>query len=179
MFLIPLWILIFFTCPETTYLRDRLYDTDVLRDQHLSELVNLEKSVHGTDSAVETTRSNDIERHDPQNIPAKKSFVQSLAIYTGTYTKDNVLKLFAAPFVTLLNPGALYTTITSGLLQAWYVGTAIVQTQLFAAPPYLLNAGQIGDLSVGPLLGGTIGSFLLAFISDPIAKWACNRNKGV
>jgi hypothetical protein len=88
--------------------------------------------------------------------------------------------LFAAPFVTLLNIGALYTVITSGILQAWYVGTAIIQTQLFAAPPYhLLNAAQIGYLSVGPLLGGTIGSLLIAFISDPIAKWASNRNNGI
>jgi len=175
-FLIPLFVLIFLTCPEATYIRDQLYDTDLVQVEHLSELAFAEKTAHG-----QTTENTDttVEQQPQHLISEKKSYFPSLAIYNGTFTRDNLIKLFLAPFVTLLNIGALYTIITSGLLQAWYVGTAIIQTQLFAAPPYLLDAAGIGDLSVGPLLGGTIGSFLLAFISDPIAKWASNRNKGI
>jgi hypothetical protein len=112
-------------------------------------------------------------------VPRKKTFAQTLAIYTGSYSKDNLIKLLIAPFVTLLNPGALYTIITGGLMIAWYVGTAIIQTQLFSAAPYVLNASQIGYLSAGPLLGGTIGSTFIALISDPLVKWATARNKGI
>jgi hypothetical protein len=190
MFLVPLIIAIFLFCPETTYLRYHIYDTDVLLNDHLGELADAErKAQHTTTETGQTlTATNQpIEKPDTRisqtyNIaapPAKKTYLQSLAIYTGVYSADNLLKLFAAPFVTLLNTAALYTCVTSGVLQAWYVGTAIIQTQLFSAPPYLFNAAQIGYLSVGPLLGGTIGSALLAVISDLIAKWATIRNKGI
>jgi hypothetical protein len=176
MFLVPLLIMIFLFCPETTYIRERLYETDVVQDEHLAELAEVEKTAR----ANTTEELEQVNASNPAvNQRQRKSTLQLLAIYNGSFTNDNLLKLFAAPFVTLLNIGALYTVITSGILQAWYVGTAIIQTQLFAAPPYLLNAAQIGYLSVGPLLGGTIGSFLIAFISDPIAKWASNRNKGI
>jgi hypothetical protein len=173
MFLIPLMIAIFLFCPETTYIRSHIYDTDVLRTEHLSELADIERKAHTETTQVE---SNDL---PSTPIPQKKTFVQSLAIYTGSYTDDNLFKLLAAPFVTLLNSAALYTCVTSGVLQAWYVGTAIIQTQLFAAPPYLLDAAQIGYLSVGPLLGGTLGSVLVALLSDPLAKWATTRNNGI
>jgi len=172
MFLVPLLIMIFLFCPETTYVRERLYETDIVQDEHLAELAQAEKTARAN-----TTE--ELEQANVVNIRQRKSPIQLLAIYNGSFTDDNLFKLFAAPFVTLLNVGALYTIITSGILQAWYVGTAIIQTQLFAAPPYLLNAAQIGYLSVGPLLGGTIGSVLIAVISDPIAKWASNRNKGI
>jgi hypothetical protein len=142
MFLIPLLLLIFLFCPETTYIRSHIYDTDVLRTEHLRELADIERKAHAETTQVESPDSPPV-----MPIPAKKSFVQSLPIYTGIYTDDNLLKLLAAPFVTLLNSAALYTCVTcvtSGVLQAWYVGTAIIQTQLFASPPYLLNAAQIG-----------------------------------
>jgi hypothetical protein len=173
MFLIPLMIAIFLFCPETTYIRSHIYDTDVLRTEHLSELADIERKAHTETTQVE---SNDL---PSTPIPPKKTLVQSWAIYTGSYTDDNLFKLLAAPFVTLLNSAALYTCVTSGVLQAWYVGTAIIQTQLFAAPPYLLDAAQIGYLSVGPLLGGTLGSVLVALLSDPLAKWATTRNNGI
>jgi len=112
-------------------------------------------------------------------VPKKQTYAKSLSLYSGTYSKDNLLKLLIAPFVTLLNIAALYTIVTSGMLQTWYVGTAIVQAQLFSAPPYNLNAAQLGYLAVGPLLGGALGSLFIAVTSDPVAKWATLRNKGV
>jgi hypothetical protein len=173
MFLVPLFILVFLFCPEMTYNREKVYDTDVLRDDHLETLAETEKV-----AAVrqETAEAAQIER---PNVPRKKTFYQSLAIYTGVYSHDNIIKLFLAPFVTLLNFAALYTCIAAGLLQAWYVGTAIIQTQLFAAPPYLLDAAQIGYLSVGPLLGGIIGTLGVGLTADPIAKWATRKNGGI
>jgi len=102
-----------------------------------------------------------------------------MAVFTGVYSSDNIIKLVIAPFVSLLNIGACYTIITSGMLQAWYVTIAITQAGLFSSPPYNLNAAQLGYLSVGPLIGGLLGSILIGVVSDPIAKWAPKRNKGV
>jgi hypothetical protein len=145
-FLVSLLIMIFLFCPETTYIRERLYETDVIQDEHLAQLARLEETARG--NTREELEQVNISASTPVNQRQRKSTLQLLAIYNGSFTNDNLRKLFPAPFVTLLNIGALYTVITSGILQAWYVGTAIIQTQLFAAPPYRLNTAQIGYLSV-------------------------------
>lgn len=55
------------------------------------------------------------------SAPAKKTFVQSLAVWTGVYSPDSVFKFLAGPFITLLNPAACYAILASGLLNSWYV----------------------------------------------------------
>jgi hypothetical protein len=183
MFLVPLFIAIFFLCPEMTYLRDHLYDTDVVQEEHLAELADAEAAAklkpEGINRETSEIENGTAAQGNGAPIPKKKSTIQLLAVYSGSYSNDNFLKLFIAPFVTLLNPTALYTCLTSGVLLAWYVGTAIIQTQLFAAPPYLLNPAQIGYLSAGPLVGGTIGGILVALTSDSTAIWATKRNNGI
>ena len=165
--------MVVFYCPETTYIRDQRYDIDIAQVDVLEELADTEKRAREhTDLAL-------TESQISRPIPAQKTYFQSLAVFTGIYSNDNIIKLVIAPFVSLLNPGACYTIITSGMLQAWYVTIAITQAGLFSAPPYLLNAAQLGYLSVGPLVGGLIGSMVIGLLSDPIAKWAPKRNKGV
>jgi hypothetical protein len=174
-FLVILLVLTLLFCPETTYIRDQRYDTDTIQIDALEELAATEKKARLPTTELSTTES----RTSRNEIPRKKTFFQSLAIFTGIYSKDNIIKLVIAPFVALLNPAALYTIITSGMLQAWYVALAITQAGLFSAPPYLLNAAQLGYLSVGPLVGGLLGSFIIGIVSDPVAKWASARNKGI
>jgi hypothetical protein len=172
-FLVVLLILTIFFCPETTYLRDQRYDTDIVQVDVLEDLAATEKR------AREHTELALTESQSSRAVPVEKTFFQSMAVFTGVYTTDNIIKLVIAPFVSLLNPGACYTIITSGMLQAWYVTIAITQAGLFSAPPYSLDAAQLGYLSVGPLVGGLLGSILIGLISDPTAKWASKRNMGV
>lgn len=40
----------------------------------------------------------------------KKSFVQELAIYNGTYSDTNLMKLLFAPFAMLLNPAVVWVS---------------------------------------------------------------------
>jgi hypothetical protein len=184
-FLCTLIVIVYFLCPETTYKRDHRYDIDQLRDDRLQDLAATEAKAR--EAYVQTSdQRSDVEKATSvvgegriRAVPNKKTYWKSLAIYTGIYSHDNLIKLIIAPFVTLLNTAALYTCVTSGMLQAWYVGTAIAQAELFSAPPYLLDATQLGFLSVGPLIGGALGSLLIAILSDPVAKWATKSNKGI
>jgi hypothetical protein len=177
-FLVTLLILVFFLCPETTYLRERQYNIDQTRDDHLQDLAETEKTARIAQQMPTNNNVSDTENAS-RTYSKRKTYWRSLAVYTGIYSKDNLLKLVLAPFVTLLNIAALYTCVTSGMLQAWYVGTAITQAFLFSSPPYLLDAAQLGYLSVGPLLGGGLGSLFIAVFSDPIATWASKRNRGI
>ena len=151
----------FLFCPETAYLRDTRYETDTAMDENLGELAKYEKEHHETVAGVE-----------PANIPKKKTFVQELAIYTGKYSEDNMLKYLAGPFITLLNPAACYAIITS-------VGSAIILAGVFSGPPWNFGPAEIGYLGAGPFVGGMIGSIFVGWASDPIIKYMGKRNKGV
>jgi MFS family permease len=110
-FLVVQFVLMFLFCPETTYIRDNRYETDILRDEKLEELATIEQvSKIGEPGQGERT-----------DIPRKKTFVQELAVWTGVYSRDNLLKFLIGPFITLFNPDACYAVLASGLLNSWYV----------------------------------------------------------
>jgi hypothetical protein len=166
----------FFFCPETTYIRNHAYDIDQVKDDKLEQLAETEHR-HDQKTDGEAARIQTISPTRP--VRPKKTFVQELAIFTGTYSHDNYIKLVAGPFVTLLNLGACWSTICSGLLTAWYVTSAIIQAGIFAGPPWNFGASQIGYLSTGPFVGGVVGSAMIALTSDPVAKWMTKKNKGI
>ena len=111
--------------------------------------------------------------------PPKKTFVQELAVFTGTYEKANIIKLLVGPFITLLNIGTCWEAVVSAILTMWYVTSGISQAAIFAGPPWNFNAAQVGYLSTGPFVGGLIGSAVMFLTSDPIAKWMTKLNKGI
>ena len=160
----------FLFCPETTYIRDSRYNTDLAKDEKLQELSKVEQS-HAEVTEVGAT--------DRTNTRSKKTFKQELAVWTGTYSDDSLFKFLLGPFLTLLNPAACYAVIASGLLNSWYVGSAIILAGIFSGPPWTFNAAQIGYLGAGPFLGGMIGSIFTAVFGDRVITWMARRNKGV
>lgn len=115
-FLVFQFVLMFLFCPETTYMRDIRYETDLSRDrdEKLTELATIEHA-HKEHIAEPGHPAQEIV------IPKKKTFVQELAVWTGVYSRDNLIKYLLGPFLTLLNPAACYAVICSGLLNSWYV----------------------------------------------------------
>ena|ERR1700737_2679910 len=174
--------MMFLLCPETTYNRDHVFDIDQLKDVDLENLVarenRQEQNVSNNNADLEKSGIGASAVY-AGSIRPKKTYLQSLAIVSGTYSNDNLIKLVVAPFITLLNPGALYTIVASGILVAWYVGSSIVLAGIFSGPPWFLDAAGVGYLSAGPFIGGSIGSLIIAVTSDPVVKWATKRNKGI
>lgn len=109
-FLVIQFVLMFLFCPETTYLRDPKYNTDISKADTLEDLPKSEKEPQERAGEEQGERS---------DIPAKKTFVQGLAVWTGVYSKDSLLKYLIGPFIALLNPDACYAIIASGLLNSW------------------------------------------------------------
>ncbi|KAK5193362.1 hypothetical protein LTR99_006914 [Exophiala xenobiotica] len=168
--------LMFLFCPETTYMRDARYETDLSKEQDekgLTELATIEHS--HKEHLGETSQA----EQSSYIVPKKKTFVQELAPWTGVYSRDSIFKYLLGPFLTLLNPAACYAVIASGLLNSWYVGSAIILAGIFAGPPWSFNAAQIGYVGVGPFVGGLIGSLITGFFGDYVIKYLTRRNKGV
>ena len=178
-FNVILAVLIIFLCPETSYIRDNSYNIDSAQEENFEQLAEIEQrraqELDAEAKGIARTRST-IGSH---LVPHKKSFIQELALYTGSYSDENVIKLIISPFVTLLNIGADWSTFTSGMLNCWFVGTAITQALVFAGPPWNYNSAQVGYLSTGPFIGGLLGTFFISMTSDTALKYLSRKNKGV
>lgn len=141
------------------------------RDEKLEELAKHEEQYR--------EKHADVTRTETTQTYHKKTFAQSLAVFTGSYHNDWILKDLAGPFLTLANPAACYAVLCSGLLNSWYVGSAIIISGIFSGKPWLFGAAQVGYIGAGPFLGGMIGSLLTATMGDPVIKWMTKRNNGV
>jgi MFS family permease len=165
------FVLMVFFCPETTYRRDFMYDIDQVQNENFEKL-----------AIKENRHSNvpeDLERTNSAYIPPEKSYLQRLKPWSGIHSPDNLIKLLLAPFVTLLNVGALYTIVTSGVLVAWYVAVSFIIAAVFSPPPYLFTAAQVGYLSTGPFVGGLLAAVFMAVINDPLIRFLTRRNSGI
>ncbi|EXJ63758.1 hypothetical protein A1O7_00093 [Cladophialophora yegresii CBS 114405] len=174
-------------CPETMYRRKAIYETDTAGSEE-----NLEKL-----AKIESAAAHHVERHDHRvgadlektmtsashasvdSIPPKKTWFQELAVYNGTFVDDSVWKMAIASVAILLNVGATYQVLMTGVIIAWYVAVAILSGVVFASPPYLLSSASVGYMSVGPFIGGLIGAIFSLVISEPLVKSMTRRNKGV
>ncbi|KAH7075639.1 major facilitator superfamily domain-containing protein [Paraphoma chrysanthemicola] len=173
-------LLLFFFVPETSYIRDHRYDIDELSQDNLQDLAAVERRHAAAEKGsqddmvkLETTTTS------PPGLRPKKTFVQELAIFTGTYSNDNLLQLTIAPFAVCMNLAVLWMVIVTGGLTAFFVAQSYDMAQIFMAPPYLLSAAGVGYLSVGPFLGGLLGSILLGATLDPVSTWCAKKNKGI
>jgi MFS family permease len=173
-------VLLFLFVPETNYNRDHRYDIDELSNENLADLAAVERRYVGNSEKKRDDETVQIERSTTSpTIPPKKTFVQQLAIFTGTYSNDNLLQLVIAPFAVCANLAVLWMVVVTGGLTAFFVAQSYDMAQIFQFPPYNLSPAGVGYLSLGPFLGGLLGSILIGATLDPLIKWCAKKNKGV
>lgn len=183
-------IMIFLYGPETMYRRRAIYEIDTAgSEENLEKLANVEsRAAHHIENSSGNTSTHDTDlektgttttQTSVEPIPPKKTYLQELAIYNGTFVDDSVIKMAVASVAILLNIGASYQVFTTGIIIAWYVGIAILSGVIFASPPYLLSSASVGYLSAGPLIGGFLGALLSFVITKPLLATMTRRNKGI
>ncbi|KPI35680.1 putative MFS-type transporter [Cyphellophora attinorum] len=182
-------ILVILFVEETSYNRRAIYEIDTAgSEENLEKLAEVEgRAAQHLEKRNAATADRDVEQDfgptithtsTVETIPPRKTFVQRLALYNGTYTEDSVFKMALASVAILLNAGAAYQVFSTGFIIAWYVAVAIISGVIFASPPYLLGSAAIGYLSAGPLIGGLLGSAVPFFVTEPFIKALTRRNNG-
>ncbi|KAF2462963.1 MFS general substrate transporter [Lindgomyces ingoldianus] len=176
-------VLLILFVPETAYNRDHRYDIDELADDKLADLAAAEKR-HAHPSDIKSSNDDIVKVETrgsttPPASRAKKTFVQELALFSGTYSDDNLLQLFIAPFAVCTNLAVLWVVIVTGGLTAFFVAQSYDMAQIFMFPPYNLSAAGVGYLSLGPFLGGLLGSVFLGATLDPLIRWCAKKNGGI
>ena len=109
----------------------------------------------------------------------RMSFAQRMKPYRETYTSESLVKMILRPIFVLINPVVSWSILVIGFTSVWVIGISFVVAQIFAAPPYLLDAAQLGYIAAGPVVGGVLGCILCGWVSDPIVRWISRRNNGV
>lgn len=188
-------VLVYFTFPETYYKRDAsvagaatALDPEILEDVHLRG----EGEIHNKEHDKEIPRlSHDENRQSPNNvlkpedsmasgdcIPEKKSYIQSLALWTGTYTSETLAKLIIRPVVLLVLPPVLWATLVMSVT----IGFLVAITSNFASAfesAYGFEPWQAGLCFISGLVGNFIGIFAGGKMSDMVADFFTKRNNGI
>jgi hypothetical protein len=109
---------LFFFAPETTYVRAKKYDTDVLEllsdevsgDAASASISNQNlpsaASVDEKTAAEDNTKTADLESAGASN-ETRTTYVQSLRVFNGRYSDENHFKALVAPFATYMLPGVV------------------------------------------------------------------------
>ncbi|KFY65406.1 hypothetical protein V496_02598 [Pseudogymnoascus sp. VKM F-4515 (FW-2607)] len=105
---ISVQIILLFFCPETSYIRDRKYESNI-------PIPNEEKTTvshHDGENAPSTDVQGVITPSSRSaHLPAKKTLWQETAIFTGTYSDENLLHLIIAPFAVCTNIVVLWVVV--------------------------------------------------------------------
>ncbi|KAL3485849.1 major facilitator superfamily domain-containing protein [Aspergillus germanicus] len=112
-------------------------------------------------------------------VAKRKPFLHRLSPFSGVHSEMPVWQMLVNPFLILIHPAVIWATVLLAISTAWYVVVSFVVAQIFTAPPYYLEAVDIGYMSAGPTIGGTLGSIVCGLISDPLAQALARRNRGV
>jgi hypothetical protein len=173
------FLLQFLFVPETSY--NRAAPSSPIQtlavEIHDGGGIDPEKNINR--SLVEVEGSSQTTPQHTQASTLKKTYWQELAIFTETYSDENMLQLVLAPFAVCLNLAAMWFVILPGVFIALYVAIAYDLPQLFSVPPYNLSAQGIGYLSLGSFVGGILAAVIVALLNDPLIRWATHKNNGI
>lgn len=165
-------VLVILTFPETIYRRDEAV-TQTVNNIDDSALVVDFKGVSEHHEAFDTEKVSAV-----SDIPAKRSYIASLRMFTGTYTKESFFTLFIRPVILLTLPPVLWAT----LVMSGTIGFLVAITSNFAPAfqqAYNFKPWQAGLCFIAALIGAFIGIFFGGHFSDWIADRQTRRNDGI
>lgn len=173
-------ILMYIFCPETSYNRAAIDDTDTdlratsegavaIKSSQNADLSNDDNKASGRVTVLARTGSSG----------PRKSFFAQHASRVVFYCEDSFFRLLFAPFIVLTNFAVLWTIVMSGLIVGCYASVSFIIAQWFSASPYDYDAAHVGYLWVGPTVGGFFACLFMSIISDPMVKFCAKMNKGI
>ena len=167
--------------PETTFRRAAIYNIDTAgsEDEDYATLAAVELKATPGQKDPELTEVERVTTSQSLSYPPRRTWVQRMAVYNGTFVEDSVWKILLSFPVILLNLGAAFAIFASGLVLAWYAASAISLSVLLPAPPYQFTSSTVGHASTGPLIGAILATIFMGVVSDPVIKFLTRRNMGV
>ncbi|KAK5132327.1 hypothetical protein LTR08_009162 [Meristemomyces frigidus] len=146
-----LTVLVIFTMPETSYIRQR-------------------------SGAAGTYTSATVEPESQR--PGKRSYLTSLKLYQGNLTSESLWRIFLRPIVMLALPPVLWATlvmsVTIGFLVAITSNFASAFAEAYGFVPW-----QSGLCFIAGLIGSAMGILFGGVLSDWVANYFTKLNGGI
>ncbi|KAK4154812.1 major facilitator superfamily domain-containing protein [Chaetomidium leptoderma] len=180
-----LMLAIFFFVPETAYRRNAVTvvpsgdEKDEAREGSARRMkLGHEHEVSDVSDAKEEEGSAG-SAGSSQTIPEKHTFLQSLRVYTGRYSRAPGWKPFARPMVMLFYPAVMWGFLVYGTVITWIVVFSVVNASIFNAPPYNFSVSETGLISLSPFLMTIVGELISGPLNDWICVYLAKKNKGI
>jgi hypothetical protein len=161
--------IIFFFVPETAYNRVMFEQQLVDRDLGHDEKNASEKKETALEHREDTSSS----------AEKKQSYLQTLRVWNGTYTKTPLWKILIRPVIIFWYPAVLWAFLLYGATLTWIVVFSVVNASIFTAPPYNFSVSQTGLISLSPFLLTFIGELISGPMNDYVCLWLAKRNRGI
>lgn len=161
--MLPLVILF---VPETAFVRDAKFDTDLATDAKIED-PNAEKP----DSFPTLL--------EEASTPPKLISKDSLRLFNGRKTDESFLKLLLRPFPLFVHPGILWACLIQGTLIGWTVLIGVVLAAVMLLPPLIFNEVETGYMYAGAFIGALLGFILSGLLADSVPRWMAKRNGGI
>ncbi|KIH88558.1 hypothetical protein SPBR_07045 [Sporothrix brasiliensis 5110] len=181
-------VALFFFAPETTYVRAKKYDTDVLEllsdevregsgaasasvsDQHLPSGGNVDEKTTDFDAESAGTAA---------EIETKRAYAQSLRIFSGRYSDENYLRALIAPFATYMLPGVVWAAYSYGCAVAFSASLSVSLSSIFTVAPYHFSTRAVGLTVLSPFVANIVGNFIPGPVADWLVTYMSRKNGGV
>ncbi|KUI57443.1 Protein HOL1 [Cytospora mali] len=177
---------IIFFCPETAYRRDTSLNTDMLAGE---ETAGTEKGdehplsprngSHDSERNVMNENGSSSFTNGRTAVPAKVTYLQSLALFNGRKTDEALWKLALRPFPLFLQPAFLWACFIQGTLIGWTVFIGVSLGVLFLGSPLWWNEVQTGYAYTSAFIGAILGFAIAGGLADWSAKVMTRWNGGV
>lgn len=175
--------------PETAYNRSKALEIDIDNDVSSSsssdgEQADDEKKTAPTSSTVVSMQiaSDDGESGRPAsafNNEQPESYLQSLRLYRGRFSRESYIRSLLSPFATLLLPGVAWAAYCYACTVAFSIATSLSLSSIFGAAPYNFSTGNIGLTVLSPFVGDLLGNLVPGPVTDWLAVKLSRRNNGV
>ncbi|KAL2192695.1 major facilitator superfamily domain-containing protein [Corynascus similis CBS 632.67] len=112
-------------------------------------------------------------------FPKKRTYIQSLRVWTGRYSQAPGWKPFARPVVMLFYPAVLWGFLVYGTVITWIVVFSVVNAAIFTLPPYNFSVSETGLISLSPFIMTIVGELVSGPLNDWICVYLTRKNRGI
>lgn len=162
-----LTLLIIFTFPETHFRRQ-----DAIGKYGIAQTPSQE--------TLEIGKPQDIQLEESAStcLPRKKTFIQAMGVFSGSYTQESIFTLAFRPIIALFLPAVLWATLINSIT----IGMIVVLSSNFStafSTVYGFKTWQSGLTFISTIIGSLIAIFSGGHLSDWVADKLTKRNGGI
>lgn len=164
-------VLAFFAFPETAFTREKTIESP--------SPSGVSGPIVDTDGIKEEGSHTDLE-HAPssQTLPKRKSYLQTLRLFSGTHTDEHLYKIFLRPLGLICLPPILWSALVESVTIGFLVAVTSNVDSAFEAT-YGFESWQVGVCFISACIGALIGIPAGGQLGDLVADYLTRRNHGI